>query len=86
MNHNSQLFHFVIRLSKEDSAFFYFQLEANDGLCFYATLPYPEHAQYRDIDLKGDLKLVDEIRHVIKHCSSKFKIEFLVDEIIPDKK
>ncbi len=86
MNHNSQLFHFVIRLSKEDSAFFYFQLEANDGLCFYSTLPYPEHAQYRDIDLKGDIKLVDEIRHVIDHCSSKFKIEFLVDEIIPDKK
>ncbi len=86
MNHNSQLFHFVIRLSKEDSAFFYFQLEANDGLCFYSTLPYPEHAQYRDIDLKGDLKLVDEIRHVINRCSEKFKIEFLVDEIIPDKK
>lgn len=86
MNHNSQLFHFVIRLSKEDSAFFYFQLEANDGLCFYSTLPYPDHAQYRDIDLKGDIKLVDEIRHVINQCTNKFKIEFLVDEIIPDKK
>lgn len=79
-----QLFHLIIRLNKEDSAFFYFQLEANDGICFYSTLEHPPHAQYRDIDLKGDIKLIDQMRHIIKRCEEKFKIEILTDEIIQD--
>lgn len=81
----SQLFHYVIRLNKEDSAFFYFQLEANDGICFYSTLDHPDHAHYRDIDLKGDLLLKQEASHLINKCAQKFKVDILVDEIIPDK-
>ena len=84
--HSTQLFHYQIRLSKEDSAFFYFQLEANDGLCFYSTLAHPHHAQYRDIDLKGDILLKNEIDHLLKECKTRFKIEILLDEIIADKK
>jgi hypothetical protein len=80
-----QLFHIIIRVNKEDSAYFYFQLEANDGICFYSTLDYPLHAQYRDIDLKGDLKLVPNLRNIIKACEKRFKIEILTDEIIQDK-
>ena len=83
---SSQLFHYIIRLDKEDSAFFYFQLEANDGLCFYSTLKYEPHTQYRDIELKGDILLKEEIIHLIKRCSEKFKIDILVDETIPDQK
>jgi hypothetical protein len=85
-NYSSQLFHFIIRLNKEDSAFFYFQLEANDGLCFYSTLPYEPHTQYRDIDLKGDSLLRNEVIHLIEQCGKKFKIDLLVDELIPDQK
>lgn len=85
-NHSSHLFHYIIRLNKEDSAFFYFQLEANDGLCFYSTLSYEPHTQYRDIDLKGDILLQAGIKHLLKECSKKFKIDILVEEIIPDKK
>jgi hypothetical protein len=84
-NETSQLFHYVIRLNKEDSAFFYFQLEANDGLAFYSTLEYPHHSQYRDIDLKGDIKLRQEIVHLLEYCSQKFKIDILIDEIISDR-
>lgn len=84
--HSSQLFHYVIRLNKEDSAFFYFQLEANDGICFYSTLEHPHHAQYRDIDLKGDILLKDEMKHILDECLKRFKIDVLVDEIIADKK
>ncbi len=83
--HNTQLFHLIIRLAKEDSAFFYFQLEANDGLCFYSTLNHPPHAQYRDIDLKGDILLKKELLHLISECSKKFKIEITLDEVIEDK-
>ncbi|MBY0413950.1 MAG: hypothetical protein K2Q18_07285 [Bdellovibrionales bacterium] len=84
--HSTQLFHFVLRLSKEDSAFFYFQLEASDGLCFYSTLEHPHHAQYRDIELRGDILLKAEVLHLIKECSKKFKIDILLDETILDKK
>jgi hypothetical protein len=85
-NHSTQLFHYVIRLGKEDSAFFYFQLEANDGICFYSTFPHAPHDQFRDIDLKGDIVLQNEIKHILDVCGGKFKIEILVDELIDDKK
>jgi hypothetical protein len=85
-NYSSQLFHYVVRLNKEDSAFFYFQLEANDGLCFYSTLPYEPHTQYRDLDLKGDILLKSEIDLLIKHCSLKFPVDILINETIPDQK
>ena len=84
--HSSQLFHYILRLNKEDSAFFYFQLEASDGLCFYSTIEHPHHAQYRDIDLKGDVLLKGEILHLLEECGKKFKIDILVDEIITDSK
>lgn len=86
LNHSSQLFHYVVRMNKEDSAFFYFQLESNEGLCFYSTLSYEPHTQYRDIDLKGDVLLKKEIGQLLVQCSTKFKIDILVDEIIPDQK
>ncbi len=85
-NRSSQLFHYVLRLNKEDSAFFYFQLEANEGLCFYSTLPYEPHTQYRDLDLKGDILLKKEIELLIENCSKKFHIDILINEIIPDQK
>lgn len=84
--HSSQLFHYIIRLNKEDSAFFYFQLEANDGLCFYSTLPYEPHTQYRDIDMKGDILLKNEIIKLLNNCSARFKIDIIVDEMILDRK
>lgn len=84
--HSSQLFHYQIRLNKEDSAFFYFQLEASDGLCFYSTMEHPHHAQYRDIDLKGDVLLKQEMDHLLSECGKRFKIEILLDETIADKK
>ena len=85
LKHSSQLFHIVIRLSKEDSAFFYFQLEANDGLCFYSTLEYPPHAQYRDLEMRGDLNLKNEILNLIKQCEKNFPVQILIDETIDDK-
>lgn len=85
-NVSTQLFHYVVRLNKEDSAFFYFQLEANDGICFYSTLPYEPHTQYRDIEMKGDILLKKELELLLKNCAQKFKIDILIDETIPDQK
>lgn len=76
------LFHYVIRLSKEDSAFFYFQFEASEGLCFYSTLPFNPHDQFRDIDLKGDIRLKPEVDHTLSRLSTKFSLNFLVNEVL----
>ncbi len=85
-NQSTQLFHYILRMSKEDSAYFYFQLEANDGVAFYSTLDYEPHTQYRDIDLKGDLRLKSEMQNIISECQKKFSVSILVDEMIQDKK
>lgn len=84
MNSSNQLFHYIIKMNKEDSAFFYFQLEANDGICFYSTIPYPPHAQYREIELRGDIKLKGEMEQILKECQKKFPIEIVLDETITD--
>ena len=86
LNYSNQLFHYIIRMNKEDSAFFYFQLESNEGLCFYSTLPFEPHTQYRDIELRGDILLQEEIKQLLNQCSQKFKIDVLTDEIILDQK
>lgn len=86
MNHSNQLFHYIIKMNKEDSAFFYFQLEANDGICFYSTIPYPQHAQYREIELRGDIKLKAEMEQILNECQKKFPIEIVLNEIISDNK
>lgn len=76
------LFHYVIRLNKEDSAFFYFQFEANEGICFYSTLPFNPHDQFRDIDLKGDIRLKQNVDHVLNLMQKKFPLTYLVNEVL----
>ncbi len=63
---NLKLYHIVLELKKEDSAFLYFQLESNDGLAFYSTLPFTPHDQTRLIDIKGDVRLLESLIKVLK--------------------
>lgn len=72
----AKLFHYVIRIPKEHSAFTYFQLEANDGLAFYSTLPHTEGQTYRDIDLRGSIELDEELKRLIHYLGQKFSIEW----------
>lgn len=76
------LFHYVIRLNKEDSAIFYFHFEASEGLCFYSTLPFNPHDQFRDIDLKGDLRLKREVDHTLSRLEVKFPLTYLINEVL----
>lgn len=77
-----ELFHIIIRVPKEHSAFTYFQLEANEGLAFYSTLDHLNGQTYRDIDLKGPKELEAELRRLIDSLSSSFSIEYMWEEII----
>ena len=64
-----ELFFILIRIPKNDCAFFYFLLESHEGLCFYSTIDHIEGQDYRDIELNGDYHLKVDIINLIK----KFK-------------
>lgn len=58
-----------IRVPKEESAFVYFILEAQEGVTAYSTLPNLQGDQHRDLELcfspefRGEvLRVLDELR------------------------
>jgi Domain of unknown function (DUF4911) len=80
-----ELFHLVVRMPKEHSSFLYFQLEASEGLGFYSTIDFQEGDVYRDIDIKGDLKLKNEMMTLLNSLKEKTFLEILTDERILDQ-
>ena len=80
-----ELFHLVVRMPKEHSSFLYFQLEASEGLGFYSTIDFQEGDVYRDIDIKGDLRLRNEVMILLNSLKEKTFLEILIDERILDK-
>lgn len=85
----TRLFHYIISVKKEDSAFFYFQMEASEGLAFYSTLDRPnnssESAHYRTIDIKGDIQLHDEFKTLLQSLSRQIFYQVTHYEIIEDR-
>ncbi len=77
---NNRVIHLIIRVPKADAAFTYFQLEANEGLCFYSTLEESLKETYRDITIKAHAGLEDELRHVLNTLRNKVPFEILLDE------
>ncbi|MDD0853754.1 hypothetical protein HBN50_11645 [Halobacteriovorax sp. GB3] len=77
-----KIFHYIIRVPKEESAFTYFQLEANENLCFYSTLESSVKEGFRDIMIKGTLEMKEEVTRIIGKLKEQYPIEILVDEII----
>lgn len=73
----SGIYHLVVRLAKEHSAFFYFTLEANEGLGFYSTLPHIEGDLHRDIDIKGSIDFLPEVERIISVLNQSFPVTVL---------
>jgi hypothetical protein len=80
----NRLFHMIIRVPKDQSAFTYFTFEANDGLCFYSTLETSLGEPYRDIDVKTHVSLKDELLRLIEFLGNDYLIEILKQEEIKD--
>lgn len=76
------IFRVVIRLPKADSAFVYFQLEANEGLCFYSTLEDSLGTPYRDLELSGHVSIRPEFNKMFSYLQEKIEITILEDKII----
>ena len=75
----AETYRLIVRVPKEDSAFLYFSLEANEGLCFYSTLDSSLQKEYRDLEIAGSLTLKREVMHLIGQLRTLFKIDVLLD-------
>ena len=75
----SSSFKLVIRVPKAHSAFTYFQLEANENLCFYSTLDESLGKPYRDLMLQGSIEFYAEVKRLLDFLSREFTIEYLED-------
>jgi hypothetical protein len=82
---NNQLVHTIIRVPKEESAFVYFTLEANEGLAFYSTLQDSLGEGFRDIAIKTHISLEAELDHLIEILGKEIPMETRLREITDDK-
>jgi hypothetical protein len=83
MNKN-KLKHFIIRVSKADAAFIYFQFESNEGLCFFSTMKSSLKEPFRDIEIFSPISLEQEIDHLLNYLGQSIDMQFLLTEVIPD--
>ena len=69
-----------IRVPKKESAFTYFTLEANEGICFYSTLQESLGRPYRDIEIMGAPEFYSEAKRILTILESKYSITYLIDQ------
>ncbi|MAF79042.1 MAG: hypothetical protein CME63_02980 [Halobacteriovoraceae bacterium] len=81
-----KLQHYIIKVPKDQAAFTYFQLEANEGLCFYSTLDSSLTLPYREIELFSPLSLHQEVKNFLDHLKNEVPFEILVHEELEDSK
>ncbi len=62
MTHAHKIF---IRTKKEDSAFVYHILEAQDGLAAYSTIDFEPHDPFRDLELLVPEELVLQLEALL---------------------
>lgn len=67
----------VIRVRKQDSAYFYQVLESYEGLCNYSTLTVEKELPYRDIKLHYAPDLLPELRALVDRLAKEISIEVL---------
>ena len=63
-----------IRVRKEDSAFVYAILEANEGICSYSTLPHQTGDLHRDLELSIPLGLQTNVDQVLEELRDSLEL------------
>lgn len=61
------MYQIIIELSKEDSSFLYFTLEANEGLCFYSTKDHHNGDPNRTVEIYTHPSMKDDLVKVIEY-------------------
>ena len=80
-----EVFHLIIRVPKDQAAFTYFTLEANENICFYSTIDSSINEGFRDIDIQTSLDLKNELQRIITQLQKDFPLSILKEEILPDQ-
>ena len=81
---DKKIFQIHARVSKNESSFLYFTLEANENVAFYSTIPFEKGQAYRDIVINCTPELKTHLLGVLDHLQKKIKIEVLKEELIDD--
>ena len=81
-----QVIHLIIRVPKSEAAFTYFQLEANEGLCFYSTLDNSLGEPFRDIEIFAPECFETELRHLLDTLAKQYPIDILKDKKLEDSR
>lgn len=74
---SSEVKHHTFEVNKNESHFFYFTLESNEGLSFYSTRPHSEGDTKRIIDVYVPESLKTEFTTVIQHLGKKIELKTL---------
>lgn len=83
-SHN-KLFYTLVRVPKSESAFFYFQLEANENLAFYYTLKHRTGAAYRDVAILSPWCFKEEVNDLLKRLAdAPVELEIIEQKEVPD--
>ena len=64
----------TVRVTKADSAYFYFILEAQEGMTAYSTLPHREGEQHRDIELTFTADFRQEVDELLGRVSREIPL------------
>ncbi len=67
----------VIRVRKQDSAYFYQILESYEGLANPSTLEFVKECPYRDIILHVAPDLVPELKRMLNWIRTELELELL---------
>ncbi len=81
-----KLQHYIIKVPKDQAAFTYFQLESNEGLCFYSTLDSSLTLPYREIELFSPISLEKEVTHFLEYLKNEVPLEIMTHEILEDSR
>jgi hypothetical protein len=66
-------------LAKNDAYFLYFLLEANEGICFYSTLPNNSaHSGLVTIEIKFHISTRNEVQNLLKSVQHQKLFEFAI--------
>jgi hypothetical protein len=79
-----KLYRWEIRTSKNDSAFIYFTLESNEGLCFYSTLDQSLGTPYRDLEIYCPIEWRENVQNLLDHICTTTPFQVLAEDTIMD--
>ena len=79
-----EIVEYLLRMEKSYSSFFYFTLEANEGIAFFSTMPFEKGQQFRDIVVRTTPELEKDLVSIINHCSKKAEIEILSQKTLSE--